>query len=203
MVIPVVLRPVGWEPSDLGRLQALPREGKPVIMWPNWDQTLPDVANGVRKAVEALLRRPTKSAGARLGAGKQAGEGRSARGTLGRWQGLASDRRVASPADGQRQDLRRRVRRPASTVQCQALPTRPCPRGSGRCYALHRPAQALCRGRRIVRSGCAGPARIHTKAVQCAGGAAGPLSDPDPYPLHAKRRWCMGRLGNVARGEQG
>jgi len=59
-VIPVVLRSVDWASSDLGQLQALPKDGKAVRTWANQDEGLLDVAKGVRKTVETLLRKPTQ-----------------------------------------------------------------------------------------------------------------------------------------------
>ncbi|MGJ0486771.1 MAG: TIR domain-containing protein [Methylomicrobium sp.] len=59
-VIPVVLRPIDWTSSNLAQLQALPKDGKPIVTWPNQDEGLLAVAKGVRKAAEALLRKPTE-----------------------------------------------------------------------------------------------------------------------------------------------
>ena len=53
-VIPIVLRPVDWERSDLGGLQALPTNAKPVTTWKNRDQAFRDVARGIRAAVARL-----------------------------------------------------------------------------------------------------------------------------------------------------
>ena len=39
-VIPVILRPVEWRESPLGRLQPLPKDGKPITEWKNRDQAL-------------------------------------------------------------------------------------------------------------------------------------------------------------------
>jgi ABC-type branched-subunit amino acid transport system substrate-binding protein len=54
-VIPIILRSVDWEYSLLGRLHALPTEGKPVTEWPTSDAALKDVVRGIRKAVVELL----------------------------------------------------------------------------------------------------------------------------------------------------
>lgn len=53
-VIPIILRPVDWLPTPIGKLVALPRDGRPVTTWQRRDEALLDVANGVRRAVEEL-----------------------------------------------------------------------------------------------------------------------------------------------------
>jgi hypothetical protein len=62
-VIPIILRPVDWKPTPLGRLLALPRDGKPITTWNRRDDALLDVARGVRLIVEELgSRSPRKGA---------------------------------------------------------------------------------------------------------------------------------------------
>ena len=53
-VIPIILRPVDWEYSLLGCLDALPTEGQPVTEWPTSDAALRDVVRGIRKVVVEL-----------------------------------------------------------------------------------------------------------------------------------------------------
>lgn len=55
-VIPVILRHVYWHGEPLGKLQALPKDGKPVTDpdWYNLDRAFYDVATGIRKVVEQL-----------------------------------------------------------------------------------------------------------------------------------------------------
>jgi len=53
-VIPVILRPVDWSDAPFARLQALPRNGRPVTRWSNRDEAWLDVARGIRQAVEEL-----------------------------------------------------------------------------------------------------------------------------------------------------
>jgi hypothetical protein len=53
-VIPVILRPVDWQSAPFGKLQALPKDGKPVTSWNNRDEAFKDVAAGIRKAVGDL-----------------------------------------------------------------------------------------------------------------------------------------------------
>jgi hypothetical protein len=59
IVIPVILRPVYWQ-GVLGNLQALPTNAKPVKSWPDQDEALYDVAEGIRKGVEEMTKRYSK-----------------------------------------------------------------------------------------------------------------------------------------------
>lgn len=52
LVIPVILREVDWQGAPFGKLQALPKNAKPVTNWSNQDQAFTDIARGIRKAVE-------------------------------------------------------------------------------------------------------------------------------------------------------
>ncbi|MBD2100155.1 NACHT C-terminal helical domain 2-containing protein [Leptolyngbya sp. FACHB-261] len=51
-VIPVLLRPVDWKGAPFGKLQPLPRNGKPVTSWANRDEALKDIAQEIRRAIE-------------------------------------------------------------------------------------------------------------------------------------------------------
>ncbi len=55
-VIPVILRPVYWQGSPFGKLQALPKDAKPVMSasWHSQDEAFFNVAEGIRKAVNLL-----------------------------------------------------------------------------------------------------------------------------------------------------
>lgn len=53
-VIPIILRPVDWQSAPFGKLQSLPKDGKPVTTWSNTDKALLDVAKGIRKVIEEL-----------------------------------------------------------------------------------------------------------------------------------------------------
>ena len=54
-VIPVILRPVhGWQSAPFGKLQALPKDGKPVTTWKSRDEAFADVTRGIREAVRSL-----------------------------------------------------------------------------------------------------------------------------------------------------
>lgn len=58
-IIPIILRPVLWEHTPFGKLQALPTGAKPVIgsTWHNQDEALLNVANGIHKVVLKILQR--------------------------------------------------------------------------------------------------------------------------------------------------
>ncbi len=55
-VIPVILRPVYWQIEKLGGLQALPKDGKPVIgsHLNNIDEAFLDIAKGIRRVVTSV-----------------------------------------------------------------------------------------------------------------------------------------------------
>jgi hypothetical protein len=53
-VIPVILRPVDWHTAPFGKLQSLPRDGKPVTKWSNRDEAFTDIARGIREAAKGL-----------------------------------------------------------------------------------------------------------------------------------------------------
>ena len=54
-VIPVILREVDWQGAPFGKLQALPKDAKPIKLWDDQDTAFADVARGIRKATERLL----------------------------------------------------------------------------------------------------------------------------------------------------
>ena len=57
-VIPIILRPVDWQPAPFGKLQALPKDGQAVTSWPNQDEAFVDIARGVRTVSEKLTPNP-------------------------------------------------------------------------------------------------------------------------------------------------
>jgi hypothetical protein len=50
------LRHVDWHGSSLGKIQALPKDGRPITNWPDRDQAFKDVTIGVRRVAEKLIR---------------------------------------------------------------------------------------------------------------------------------------------------
>src|SRR5579871_1216010 len=47
-VIPIILRPCDWHGAPFGKLQALPKDAKPITDWSNRDAAFLDVAQGIR-----------------------------------------------------------------------------------------------------------------------------------------------------------
>lgn len=62
-VIPVILRACDWTSAPFGKLLAAPKDGKPIMSWPDTDEALADVAKQVRRAVESIAK-PTAAANA-------------------------------------------------------------------------------------------------------------------------------------------
>jgi len=58
-VIPIILRPVDWVRTPIGRLLATPRDAKPVTTWHRRDDALLDVATSVRRAAEEITNQRT------------------------------------------------------------------------------------------------------------------------------------------------
>ena len=57
-VIPIILQPVDWRGAPFGRLQALPRDAKPIVKWRIRDAGFKNVAEGIRAAIEEITRNP-------------------------------------------------------------------------------------------------------------------------------------------------
>jgi HEAT repeat protein/energy-coupling factor transporter ATP-binding protein EcfA2 len=53
-VIPIILRPCDWHSAPFGKLQALPKDAKPVTKWEDQDEAFTHIAQGIRKAVAEL-----------------------------------------------------------------------------------------------------------------------------------------------------
>lgn len=71
-VIPVIIRSVDWEGAPFGKLQALPKDAKPVATWRTLDEGFVDVARGIRRVAEELkARRSQSSSPASAGVQKQ------------------------------------------------------------------------------------------------------------------------------------
>jgi hypothetical protein len=56
VVIPVILRPTDWGGAPFSKLQALPKDGKPVTRWSDQDEAFTNIAEGVRKVAERWLK---------------------------------------------------------------------------------------------------------------------------------------------------
>lgn len=56
-VIPIILKPVdGWYQAPFGKLQALPKDAKPITLWSNEDEAYTNIATGIRKTAEIMIR---------------------------------------------------------------------------------------------------------------------------------------------------
>lgn len=66
-VIPVIVRPCDWKSAPFGKLMAVPRDGKAIVTWANYDEAYTDVAQRVREVVEAkAVRRAPAQRGQRV-----------------------------------------------------------------------------------------------------------------------------------------
>jgi hypothetical protein len=54
-VVPVIVRPSDWEWAPFGKLQALPKDARPITEWSNRDKAWLNVARGIREAVRERL----------------------------------------------------------------------------------------------------------------------------------------------------
>lgn len=55
-VVPVILRDCDWQASPLGGLLAVPKDGKAITSWPNFDEAFTDVAKRIRALVDGIKR---------------------------------------------------------------------------------------------------------------------------------------------------
>ena len=55
IVIPIIIRECDWTGAPFSKLQALPKDAKPVKSWNDRDQAWADVVRGIRKAIEGLM----------------------------------------------------------------------------------------------------------------------------------------------------
>jgi hypothetical protein len=53
-IIPIILRPCDWHSAPFGKLQALPKDAKPVTQWSDPDEAFTHIAQGIRKTVAEL-----------------------------------------------------------------------------------------------------------------------------------------------------
>ena len=60
-VIPIILRPVDWHKTPFAKLQALPKDAKPVTNWTRQDDAYLDIVNGIRRTIQGLQSAATSS----------------------------------------------------------------------------------------------------------------------------------------------
>jgi TIR domain len=53
-VVPIIVKPCDWKSSPLGKLKALPQDGKAITKWKNRDDAYLNVALGIREIVKEL-----------------------------------------------------------------------------------------------------------------------------------------------------
>ncbi len=53
-VIPIILRDADWQIAEFSKLQALPKNAKPVSRWKDDDEAFTDIAKGIRLAAEEI-----------------------------------------------------------------------------------------------------------------------------------------------------
>ena len=56
-VIPIVLRPCLWLETSLSKLQALPKDAKPISTWNNFDEAWLNVSQGIKDVAESIRSR--------------------------------------------------------------------------------------------------------------------------------------------------
>ncbi len=54
-VIPIILRPVNWTTAPFGKLQALPKDAKPVTSWDNRDEAFTNISHGIEAIANRFL----------------------------------------------------------------------------------------------------------------------------------------------------
>lgn len=62
-VIPVILRSVDWRGEAFGKLNALPKDAKPVTSWSNIDEAFVDIARGLRAVIDERKKHQATSTG--------------------------------------------------------------------------------------------------------------------------------------------
>lgn len=60
-VIPIILRPCDWDLTPFSKVQALPKDGRPVIKWRDQDTAFNEITRGIRDVVNSLHIKNLKS----------------------------------------------------------------------------------------------------------------------------------------------
>ena len=58
LVVPIIVRDVNWRQAPFAKLQALPKDGKPVSLWKNRDSAWRNVSEGSERVVEDIRKKP-------------------------------------------------------------------------------------------------------------------------------------------------
>jgi internalin A len=59
-VIPIILRDANWKNAPFAKLQALPKDGKPVDLWPNRDSAWRNISEGIERVVEEMRKKRSR-----------------------------------------------------------------------------------------------------------------------------------------------
>jgi len=71
-VIPVILRTCDWSDAPFGKLQALPKNAKPVKSWADQDDAFTDIVKGIKRAIaEIVPAGPSPATGSRAAGQRQ------------------------------------------------------------------------------------------------------------------------------------
>jgi outer membrane protein assembly factor BamB len=57
-VVPILLHPVRWQDAPFSTLQVLPSDARPISLWPNLNEALDNVCNGIYRVISSRERRP-------------------------------------------------------------------------------------------------------------------------------------------------
>lgn len=60
ITVPIILKPCMWLETQLKDIQAVPKDGKPIIEWDSVDSAWLDVAEKITRLVDSLLNKPQK-----------------------------------------------------------------------------------------------------------------------------------------------
>lgn len=59
-VIPVILRACDWHGAPFGKLTAAPKDGRPIVLWPDLDVAFLDVVNAIKSAAQNTIDPPAQ-----------------------------------------------------------------------------------------------------------------------------------------------
>ncbi|WP_427157428.1 toll/interleukin-1 receptor domain-containing protein [Aliinostoc sp. HNIBRCY26] len=60
-VIPIILKPTDWNGKPFGKLQALPKNAKPVTTWQDQNEAFLNIAQGICRVVEDIAKSKSSS----------------------------------------------------------------------------------------------------------------------------------------------
>ena len=112
-VIPVILRPIYWQKAPFGKLQALPRDGKPVVgpSWHNQEEALFNIQEGIRAVVEEMTERLVNEPSAQTVPVSKPAEGKSQPSPVDRSEGFAYVVRFVNLDEESRAQLREDIQK--------------------------------------------------------------------------------------------